>query len=89
MATFEQEVDEVLGRVKALLMEKNAAYGDSALNPVRAHSKASPSEQIRVRMDDKISRMVRGDSAGEDAALDYVGYWVILQIAEGRETRNA
>jgi hypothetical protein len=64
------------------LIEKNAAYGDSALNPLRVMSKAGPAEQIRVRMDDKLSRMIRGQSAGEDPPKDYVGYWVLLQVAE-------
>lgn len=66
------------------LMRKNLAYGNSALEPVRAMSKADPAEQIRVRMDDKLSRMIRGTNAGEDPAKDFVGYWVLLQILENR-----
>lgn len=68
----------------AFLMQKNRAYGNSALEPVRAMSKADPAEQIRVRMDDKLSRMIRGTNAGEDPVKDFVGYWVLLQILEGR-----
>lgn len=33
-AAFAVDLDEVLGRVRALLRQKNAAYGDSALDPV-------------------------------------------------------
>lgn len=39
-----------------MLLAKNAAYGNSALEPVRIFSKADPTEQIRVRIDDKLSR---------------------------------
>jgi hypothetical protein len=68
----------------AFLMEKNAAYGDSALTPLRCVSKADASEQIRVRIDDKLSRLFRGQAGGEDALQDLVGYWVLLKIAEKR-----
>ena len=83
--TFEASLDKELAKVRELLLEKNAAYGDSALNPVNALSSASATEQIRVRMDDKLSRMVRGhEYANEDTLLDFVGYYFLLKIAEGR-----
>jgi hypothetical protein len=52
--------------LKALLVSKNAAYGNSALDPVRIFSKVDRVEQIRVRLDDKLSRLARGSAAGED-----------------------
>jgi len=64
------------------LVAKNRAYGDSALNPVRVFSRASASEQLRVRLDDKIARLERGRDAGEDTMLDLMGYLVLLIIAE-------
>lgn len=66
------------------LMEKNRAYGDSALNPLRVFSKADPIEQIRVRIDDKLSRMSRGQLAGEDAELDMLGYLILLFTAQNK-----
>lgn len=69
---------EVIAR---LLLEKNLAYGDSALNPARVFSKADPTEQIRVRIDDKLSRLMRGGDAGEDVELDLIGYLVLLRVA--------
>lgn len=71
--------------VRAMLLKKNAAYGDSALAPVRLFSKASPVEQILVRLDDKLSRLARGSAAGEDVVLDLIGYLVLLRIAQRRE----
>ncbi len=78
-------IREACSELADFLIEKNAAYGDSALDPVRIMSSADPIEQIKVRMDDKLSRMVRGKAAGEDAVKDFVGYWVMLQVAERKE----
>jgi len=67
--------------LKAMLLEKNRAYGNSALEPVRIFSKASPEEQILVRIDDKINRLMKGSEAGEDVVQDLIGYLVLLRIA--------
>ena len=72
-----------LMRVENMPLEKNAAYGGSALDPVRIFSTASTTEQIRVRLDDKLSRLARGHAAGEDVVLDLIGYLVLLLCAEG------
>lgn len=63
-----------------MLLEKNRAYGNSALDPVRCFSRASAEEQLRVRLDDKLSRIMRGDDAGEDVELDLMGYLVLLRV---------
>lgn len=65
-----------------LLIAKNKAYGNSALEPVRIFSQADAVEQIKVRLDDKISRLVRGQAAGEDVTQDLLGYLILLRIAE-------
>ncbi len=70
-----------------LLLEKNKAYGDSALNPVRCFSSADAAEQIRVRLDDKLSRLSRGDADAkanipEDTRRDIVNYLALLYAAE-------
>lgn len=78
---FAEGLEAVLAQIRETLLAKNAAYGNSALNPVRVFSKADPVEQIRVRIDDKISRLMRGQGAGEDTELDLVGYLVILLMA--------
>ena len=71
----------VVDEIEALLLSKNKAYGNSALEPVRIFSKASPEEQIRVRIDDKLSRLARGQGDDEDTVLDLLGYLVLLRIA--------
>ena len=83
---FRDDVDAVLDAVSALLIAKNEAYGNSALDPVRIFSKVPTVEQILVRIDDKLSRLARGDNAGEDVEMDLLGYLVILRIAPKRSS---
>jgi hypothetical protein len=85
LSQFEVELDKVLQELKEVLIQKNNAYGDAALNPVRIFSKADAVEQIKVRLDDKISRLARGKEAGEDVYLDLMGYLILLRIAQTRK----
>lgn len=73
----------VLADIEQMLLQKNAAYGDSALSPVRIFSNADVVEQIKVRIDDKLSRIARGRAQieNEDVLLDLVGYLVLLLAA--------
>ena len=68
-----------------ILVEKNRAYGDSALNPVRVFSRADSREQLLVRLDDKLSRIARGGELGEDVVLDLIGYLVLLRVHDLRK----
>lgn len=79
--SFNEKVDSVLSSIGALLKQKNAAYGNSALDPMRVFSQADASEQLKVRIDDKLSRIKRGHDAGEDTLLDLIGYLVLLRIS--------
>jgi hypothetical protein len=69
-----------LDGVKDLLAQKNAAYGNSAGNPVRIFSRADDVEQLRVRIDDKLSRVARGgpDATTEELINDLIGYLALL-----------
>ena len=70
---------DFLDDVKKTLKEKNKAYGDSAANPLRIFSKSDKDEAIKVRIDDKLSRIAKGDGSGnEDAIKDLVGYLALL-----------
>lgn len=83
------DIAAVCDEVKALLLAKNRAYGNSALDPVRIFSKAPADEQIKVRIDDKLSRLMRGHAAGEDVILDALGYLMLLRVHTRREARKA
>jgi hypothetical protein len=80
---FRENLGLVLEEIEQMLLAKNAAYGNSALDPVRIFSKSSPEEQIRVRIDDKLKRLqnqMPGDA--EDTELDLIGYLILLRIAK-------
>lgn len=79
----EDKIKAIMSRIERLLIEKNRAYGDSALDPVRVFSKESAVEQIYVRIDDKLSRVQRGhEYPGDDTIFDLVGYLVLLLVAK-------
>lgn len=80
-APLGQDIVRECVELARVLCEKNAAYGNIAVDPVRVFSKASPVEQLLVRIDDKLSRLARGSAAGEDVVLDLMGYLVLLRIA--------
>ena len=76
-------IAEVCDDIKQLLLSKNEKYGDSALNPVRIMSSASPVEQLLVRIDDKLNRIMQGGilEDDEDVVSDLIGYFVLLKVA--------
>jgi hypothetical protein len=75
------DIATICDEIKELLLEKNRKYGDAALNPVRIFSKASPIEQIYVRLDDKLSRIKNAqDDDIEDPVIDAIGYLILLKV---------
>ena len=84
----EESIDRVVSEIKQMLIAKNRAYGDSALEPVRVFSKAENIEQLYVRIDDKLSRVKRGhEYPGDDTISDLIGYLVLLLIAKEKNER--
>lgn len=80
--TFAKNVRSVLMNIEQVLVAKNRRYGNSALEPKRIFSRADPIEQIKVRLDDKLSRLMSGQQdEDEDVELDLIGYLVLLQLA--------
>ena len=76
--------------VEQMLLEKNKAYGNSASEPVRVFSRVDPIEQINVRIDDKLSRMMRGhEYPGDDTELDLIGYLVLKRAIVSRKNEQA
>lgn len=77
-------IAQVCEDIKDLLLEKNASYGDSALKPKRIFSSSGSTEQILVRIDDKLSRIATRGFRGEqdeDTLSDLIGYLVLLKVA--------
>lgn len=82
-SVFEAKIRNLLHQVGDLLVQKNASYGNSALDPVRIFSKGDATEQLKVRIDDKLGRLMRGnDDFDEDTVLDLIGYLTLLRVAQ-------
>jgi len=76
-------IQETCDQIKELLIEKNRKYGDSAVNPIRILSKSSNTEQILVRIDDKLNRIKNAQSdEDEDVITDLIGYLVLYKVAK-------
>ena len=73
----------VTDSLKQLLMIKNARYGDSITEPLRLFSKLSGEEAIRVRLDDKLSRIQNSQELRKNDVVDLMGYLSLLCISKG------
>ena len=84
----EMKISGICDDIKELLIYKNRKYGNSALKPCRVFSKASPVEQLLVRIDDKLNRIMQGAgllAEDEDVVNDLIGYLILLKIGMNDE----
>ena len=84
----EMKISGICDDIKELLICKNRKYGNSALKPCRVFSKSSPVEQLLVRIDDKLNRIMQGAgllAEDEDVVNDLIGYLILLKIGMNDE----
>ena len=90
--TRRDQIVAATNKIRCLLLEKNDAYGDSALSPLNIFSSASAEYGIRQRIDDKLKRIKNAglSDVTEDTLLDLVGYLILLMIArdEGHDLQE-
>ena len=79
---LKMKIKKTCDNIAALLIDKNEAYGNSALDPIRIFSRSDTVEQLNVRIDDKLSRIGRGKELTEDVVTDLIGYLVLLKVAK-------
>ena len=85
---IQKKISEECDRIKALLLRKNREYGNSILEPIRIFSQStSMIEQIKVRIDDKLSRTANTSkkTIKEDTVTDLIGYLIFYNIATKKE----
>jgi hypothetical protein len=71
-----------------MLLRKNKEYSNSAFEPLRMFSKASPREQLLVRLDDKLSCLERGiEFPVDDTLLNMAGYLILLLAYEAWDAK--
>jgi hypothetical protein len=78
---FESLLANVMTDLSNFLIQKNKAYGNSAMNPINAFSKSTALEQINVRIDDKLGRILNGtEYPGDDTEKDLLGYLILKRV---------
>ena len=76
-------ISEACDEIKRLLLEKNIAYGNSALSPIQIFAKAGASEGIANRIDDKLNRIKNSQSyPGDNDLDDLIGYLILYKISK-------
>ncbi len=75
------KIDKIMDNLKTLLLYKNKKYGDAALNPNNIFSKLDSLGSIKVRLDDKLSRIKNATVLKKNDLIDLLGYLVLLSIA--------
>ena len=77
-------------KLENLLLQKNARYGDSALQPLNVFSEAGAVAGIKVRIDDKLKRIKNAGlvDATEDTLQDLAGYLILLMIAKDNASND-
>jgi hypothetical protein len=80
LAEQNEEIRQECQRLADFLCAKNTAYGGQALAPIAIASKGDPLDIIFARIDDKLSRIIRGEAAGEDPWCDLRGYITLWQV---------
>ena len=91
MNETESKISVVCDDIKELLIHKNRKYGNSALQPNRIFSKCSATEQLLVRIDDKLNRIMKGAgllATDEGVVNDLIGYLVLLKISMESDKHN-
>lgn len=89
MATVAELIDKECREIASLLCSKNVAYGNSALEPLRVFSRSEAEEGIRVRIDDKLSRIAQGTCDNEDTEQDLIGYLILLRVSRAMKDPGA
>ena len=78
-----KQIKLTMARIEELLISKNLQYGDSVMEPIGLFAKGNAEDLVRVRIDDKLSRLKSGDDSIEsdvDIVEDLIGYLVLLRI---------
>ena len=84
----QEEIRKTMNELRDFLIQKNEQYGDSVMKPIRIFSKADIDAGLRIRIDDKLNRLMQGNDSmesDEDVVKDLIGYLALLLIALRQE----
>ncbi len=83
MTDTQEKIAQVFDGMRELVLEKNRRYGDSALSPKQVFSKIDPGEAIKIRIDDKLSRIRNSHGViRKNDVADLIGYLALLSVSQ-------
>jgi hypothetical protein len=83
LTNTQQSITQVFNSMRDVVIEKNRRYGDAALAPKQIFSKLDAGEGIKVRIDDKISRIMNnGGTVRKNDVADLIGYLALLSVSQ-------
>ena len=75
----EWAIEQVTESLKELLLEKNKRYGNSALEPLEG-IKYTPEDGIKIRITDKLKRVINSKELRKNDIADVLGYVILLCV---------
>ena len=80
---MKDKISEKCDEIKELLIQKNKAYGNAALEPINIFYNGDSESSVKVRIDDKLKRIqnVGINDQTEDSVKDLIGYLILLMIS--------
>ena len=83
LMSTQEGITRVFDSMKEVVIEENRRYGDSALSPKQVFSKLDSEEGIKIRIDDKISRIMNnnGEIRKNDVA-DLMGCLALFSVSQ-------
>ncbi len=82
-----EKIQAMCERISRMLQEKNSSYASSVFFPSNILSPLSAIDAIRVRIDDKLTRMKNGHAYKcENDILDVIGYFICELVVRDMET---
>jgi hypothetical protein len=80
----QKKIRQITESICRLLIEKNRRYGDAALCPKNIFSGLSAGEAIKVRLDDKLGRIMANEGPPrKNDFSDLIGYLVLFCVSQG------
>lgn len=73
------KIKQVTESLNELLQEKNRRYGNSALEPLE-DIKYTAEDGIKIRLADKLKRIINSDELRKNDVSDCLGYLVLLCV---------
>tara|TARA_R100000406_G_C3025512_1_gene101749 strand:+ start:181 stop:480 length:300 start_codon:yes stop_codon:yes gene_type:complete len=87
----QEKIRKTMDELRDFLIQKNEQYGDSVMQPIGIFSKADTDAGLRIRIDDKLNRLMQGNDtmeSDEDVVKDLIGYLTLLLIALRQDSEN-